>query len=110
MVRHGAGSKIRMTYAEALFDAKGEKGNRNEIEGKHILGITDEFTVAGVVPGEDNPRSDRLRDWYKPEWLPHEPTSCRWGGGHGDIWRLTSRRAKSLWRMRVANVVQRVSV
>ena len=62
MVRHGAGSKIRMTYAEALFDAGGEKGNRNEIEGKHILGITDEFAVAGVVPGEDNPRSDRLRD------------------------------------------------
>ena len=36
---------------------KGEKGNRNEIEGKHILGITDEFAVAGVVPGEDNLRS-----------------------------------------------------
>lgn len=41
-----AGSKIRMTYSEALYDEKGEKGNRDEIAGKHIVGISDEF-IAG---------------------------------------------------------------
>jgi alpha-L-rhamnosidase len=47
-VSEGAGSRIRMTYAEALFDEKGQKGNRNEIEGKHILGVADEFVVGGA--------------------------------------------------------------
>lgn len=46
-VRGGAGSKIRLTYAEALVDEKGQKGNRNEIEGKHIFGVTDEFLPDG---------------------------------------------------------------
>jgi len=32
-VSGGAASKIRLTYAEALVDSKGVKGNRNEIEG-----------------------------------------------------------------------------
>ena len=54
MVRHGAGSKIRVTYAEALYDDKGQKGNRNEITGKHILGVADEFVVGG---GEEQSRS-----------------------------------------------------
>lgn len=44
----GAGSKIRMTYAEALVDAEGKKGNRNEIAGKHIVGVVDEFLLSGV--------------------------------------------------------------
>ena len=47
MVSEGAGSKMRLTYAEALFDEKGQKGNRDEIEGKHILGVADEFVVGG---------------------------------------------------------------
>jgi len=46
VVSEGAGSKIRMTYAEALVDAKGKKGNRDEIAGKHIVGVADEFVVA----------------------------------------------------------------
>lgn len=46
-VSGGAGSAIRLTYAEALFDEKGEKGNRNEIAGKHISGIFDEFLADG---------------------------------------------------------------
>ena len=46
-VSGGAGATIRLTYAEALFDAKGEKGNRNEISGKHIVGIYDEFLADG---------------------------------------------------------------
>ena len=43
----GAGSTIRLTYAEALVDSQGVKGNRNEIEGKHIVGIFDEFLPDG---------------------------------------------------------------
>jgi hypothetical protein len=36
-----------MTYAEALVDATGAKGNRNEIAGKHIQGLADEFVANG---------------------------------------------------------------
>jgi len=46
-VRGGRGATIRMTYAEALVDTKGEKGNRNEIEGKHMEGVVDEFLPGG---------------------------------------------------------------
>jgi len=41
----GSGSTIRLTYAEALFDDAGQKGNRNLIAGRHIEGPTDEFIL-----------------------------------------------------------------
>jgi alpha-L-rhamnosidase len=44
---NGRGAAVRLTYAEALVDARGEKGNRNEIAGKHIVGIFDEFVADG---------------------------------------------------------------
>jgi alpha-L-rhamnosidase len=43
----GAGSTVSLIYAEALKDAQGNKGNRNEIEGKTIAGVRDEFTPGG---------------------------------------------------------------
>jgi alpha-L-rhamnosidase len=43
----GAESNVRLTYAEALVDDKGEKGNRNVIAGKHIIGNFDEFLPDG---------------------------------------------------------------
>jgi hypothetical protein len=43
----GAGSTVALVYAEALKDAQGEKGNRNEIEGKTIAGVRDEFRPDG---------------------------------------------------------------
>ncbi len=46
-VSGGRGAVIRLTYAEALIDEKGEKGNRNEISGKHMQGIFDEFVADG---------------------------------------------------------------
>src|SRR5581483_1597945 len=46
-VTGGAQSTIRLTYAEALFDSAGQKGNRNEIADKHIVGIYDEFLPDG---------------------------------------------------------------
>jgi alpha-L-rhamnosidase len=44
----GAGATVRLTYAEALLDAKGEKGNRDEIDGKQIVGVYDEFALDGA--------------------------------------------------------------
>lgn len=43
----GNGATVQLKYAEALLDAKDEKGNRNEIEGKHIVGVYDEFLLDG---------------------------------------------------------------
>ncbi len=43
----GKGAKITLTYAEALFDKDRQKGNRNEWEGKEIMGIQDRFTADG---------------------------------------------------------------
>jgi alpha-L-rhamnosidase len=53
--REGQGSTIRMTYAEALFDDAGQKGNRNVIEGRHIEGVMDEFILAGGASRELKP-------------------------------------------------------
>jgi alpha-L-rhamnosidase len=46
-VSGGKGATARLKYAEALVDNKGEKGNRNEIAGKHIEGVFDEFIADG---------------------------------------------------------------
>jgi alpha-L-rhamnosidase len=46
-VSNGRGATTRLSYAEALIDDKGEKGNRNEIVGKHLQGIFDEFIADG---------------------------------------------------------------
>jgi alpha-L-rhamnosidase len=43
----GRDAEVRLTYSEALYDEKGQKGNRDEIEGRHIEGITDEFISGG---------------------------------------------------------------
>lgn len=43
----GAGARATLTYAESLFDAKGEKGNRNEIKGKTIRGLRDRIAFDG---------------------------------------------------------------
>ena len=43
----GAGSSVRLTYPEALVDAKGQKGNRNDIAGRTIHGMHDVFLPDG---------------------------------------------------------------
>ncbi len=43
----GSGSSVSLTYAEALVDAAGRKGNRNEVDGKTIVGIRDVFRPDG---------------------------------------------------------------
>jgi len=57
-VSKGRGSLIRMTYAEALFDIHGAKGNRNDIEGKTIAGDYDIFKPDGGM--------QRL---FRPLWM-----------------------------------------
>ena len=54
-VAGGQNAKVRLTYAEALVDDKGQKGNRNEIQGKHIVGVTDEFLAGGQGSAEFGP-------------------------------------------------------
>lgn len=46
-VSAGAGARIRLTYAEALFDDAGHRGNRNDISGKHMGGLYDVFVTDG---------------------------------------------------------------
>jgi hypothetical protein len=47
IVSGGKGCKITLTYVEALTDSKGQKGNRNVIEGKAARGDFDIFTLDG---------------------------------------------------------------
>ena len=47
LVSKGKESKIKLIYAESMFDAKGNKGNRSEIEGKQIKGYADLFLPDG---------------------------------------------------------------
>ena len=46
-VSGGLGGKVTLTYAEALFDEQGQKGNRDEIEHRELVGISDEFRPDG---------------------------------------------------------------
>ena len=46
-VSKGKGSRIKVMYAEALVDSSGNKGNRNDISGKHIRGYYDTFLPSG---------------------------------------------------------------
>lgn len=43
----GAGSTVTLTYAEALVDAQGRKGNRSDVEGRTIRGVRDSFRPDG---------------------------------------------------------------
>ena len=58
LISNGKGSRIKLIYAESLFDARGSKGNRNEIEGKQIKGYADIFLPDGG--------SNRL---FRPLWF-----------------------------------------
>lgn len=42
----GKGSRIKLTYSEALFE-KGQKANRNDIEGREVVGFVDKFYPDG---------------------------------------------------------------
>ncbi|GAB4011552.1 hypothetical protein GCM10028808_25380 [Spirosoma migulaei] len=46
-VSKGKGAVVTLSYAEALIDAKGKKGNRNEVEGRTMRGFDDQFVADG---------------------------------------------------------------
>ncbi len=46
-VSGGAGANIELTYAEALYDAKHQKGDRDEVEDRQALGFQDRFLPDG---------------------------------------------------------------
>ena len=80
----GADARVRLTYAEALVDEQGKKGNRSETHGRHILGVFDEFIADGgknrsfipliwrtwrylqidVTTGDQPLDVDKLRVWF----------------------------------------------
>ncbi|HMP91974.1 MAG TPA: alpha-rhamnosidase, partial [Phnomibacter sp.] len=43
----GKGAAVTLTYAEALMDSLGNKGNRNETAGKQLIGVQDKFVTDG---------------------------------------------------------------
>lgn len=47
VISGGRNAAIQVTYAEALYDKAGQKGDRNEIVGRHIEGISDTFIGGG---------------------------------------------------------------
>lgn len=49
LVSKGKGAIIKQTYAEALFTKDGQKGNRNDIEEKEIIGNYDIFHQDGGI-------------------------------------------------------------
>ncbi len=47
LVSGGAGATLTLSYAEALFDKTGAKDNRNDIEGRELIGTSDRFLPDG---------------------------------------------------------------
>jgi hypothetical protein len=45
-----AGTTLSLAYAEALVDAQGRKGDRNEVAGRRLRGYRDEWTLDGGEP------------------------------------------------------------
>jgi hypothetical protein len=48
-VSGGAGATVKLTYAEALYDAANAKGDRAQVTGRHIVGIEDKFLPDGAA-------------------------------------------------------------
>ena len=62
-VSQGKDAVITLAYAEALVDAKGKKGNRNEVEGRTMRGFEDQF----IADGSDS--AGRGRRIFRPLWF-----------------------------------------
>lgn len=61
VVDGGRDAEIRMKWAEALVDAKGQKGHRNDIEGRSITTPADSFVLDGAAGREL--RTHTFRTW-----------------------------------------------
>lgn len=58
ILRGGSGSRVKMSYAEALFGEQKTKGDRDVVDGKTWVGSTDEYIADGGT--------NRL---YRPLWF-----------------------------------------
>ena len=57
-VSRGKGAVVTLAYAEAMVDAKNQKGNRNDVEGRTLRGFEDQYVADG---------SDRRT--FRPLWF-----------------------------------------
>lgn len=51
----GKGATIKVEYAESMFEQDGTKGNRDEFDGKNMLGIYDEYVLDGATRSYTTP-------------------------------------------------------
>lgn len=72
VVSNGRDAEIRITYAEALYDDQGLKGNRNDIEGKEIKGNYDVFIADGGKMRMFSPLWFRTYRYVKVEIITSE--------------------------------------
>lgn len=63
----GKGAKVSIAYAEALYDDKMKKGNRDEVEGKRFIGRKDSLLSAGRKNEVFRPYSYRTYRYIKVE-------------------------------------------
>lgn len=70
VVSGGRDAVVRLTYAEALYDAHGQKGNRSQIAGRHIQGLYDEF-----ISGGGNERTFAPLNWRTWRYLQIDVTT-----------------------------------
>lgn len=54
-VSQGKGATVTLAYAEALVDSKFQKGNRNGIDGRQLLGFEDQFIADGAAKRQFRP-------------------------------------------------------
>jgi hypothetical protein len=55
MLSKGKDAVVKVKYSEALYDANNKKGNRDELEGKVIKGISDVYVMDGGTKREFQP-------------------------------------------------------
>ncbi len=76
-VSGGKGAEISLTYAEALYDKDKHKGDRDDVDDRAALGLTDGFLPDGGAHRSFEPlwwRTWRYLDWTsKPP-----PNRCNW--------------------------------
>ena len=47
-VSGGRGAQVHVTYSESLYDSQGVKGNRDQVDDKHVMGPEDDFLPDGA--------------------------------------------------------------
>ena len=67
----GKGAELKLRYAEALMDDHGDKGNRNDITGKHLIGVEDQ-----ILPDGADHRAYTPLDWRTWRFLEIDVTTA----------------------------------